>query len=141
MILTAIISFVIAIIANVIVDGKKWEKNINAPANIRNHKKAWRLKFVSCIIPAYLFVQASNFRFIPNIIVTALLMMVWFDFLFSGFYNIYRKKPYFWRGSEDGKNDAITDNFWQSMPQWFHITLKLVLSFGTAYLYWIGATK
>lgn len=62
-------------------------------------------------------------------------------FLFDGGYNIYRREPFFWRGTEDGKNDAKTDNFWQSMPQAAHIILKLVLAFGSAWLYYFGLQK
>lgn len=141
MIIKAIISFIAAIVINVLIDGRKWDKQKNKEKNTRNHSKGWWLKAGLCLPAVYFFMQASNFRLIPNIAVTAGLMICWFMFLFDGGYNIYRGEPLFFRGTEDGKEDAKTDNFWQSMPQALHITLKLVLAFGTAYLYKVGLQK
>lgn len=130
-----------AILYNIIHDYKIWHRQINLPKNIRRHKRGWRLKALTCLLPVLFLSFASNFIWVVALGISTLLCLAWFSLLFDGGFNIWRKEPFFWRGTEDSIDDAISDNFWQSIPAWAHITIKLVLSFGTAYLYWVGLTK
>lgn len=85
--------------------------------------------------------MASNFIWVINCISVALLLTGWFSLLFDGILNIFKGEPFFSLGTEDGDDDAKSDDFYQSMPQWAHITLKLVIAFVTAGLYVLGLQK
>jgi len=65
---------------------------------------------------------------------------MWFMILFNGFYNIFRKEPFFFVGTDD-KDDAVTDNILQDFPEWFSITIQVVLTGLSTYLYYLGTTK
>lgn len=60
-------------------------------------------------------------------------------FLFDGLYNIYRplrpQLSWWFTGSEDGKNDASTDNFLQKLTLTQHKILKFGLMFISLALY------
>ncbi len=133
--------FVAAVVFNSWWDFRIWKRQINASKNTRNHNKGWWLKFGTCIPSAIFFLIASNFVWVVNIISVSLLLTGWFSLLFDGTLNIFKGEPFFWLGTEDGEDDAKSDNFYQSMPQWAHITLKLVIAFVTAGLYYFGTLK
>lgn len=133
-----IVTLVGAIMFNVWYDYGIWKDQLNNASNTRPHKKGWRLKALTSLPAVFSFAFSSNFIWIIALAASIILCGMWFMFLFDGFYNIKRSEPFFFRGTEDGKGDAGSDNFWQSMPQWLHITLKIVLSFGVAALYYVG---
>lgn len=122
-----------AIAFNVWYDLRLWYKEKRRP-----HKKGWRLK-ASTSIPALLILfWVSGFKWYYAAGFSIFMAMSWFLVLFDGFYNTFRGFGFFYRGSEDGKNDAITDNFFQSIPMWAGIVIKLVLFAGSTYLYAVG---
>lgn len=141
MIYLAVILFLLAVVFNILWDYSIWQKQLNKPTNTRNHAKGWVLKFVTCIPSAIFFVLISDFKYFWSLLSTALLVSAWFMILFDGGYNLLRGEPFFYRGTEDGADDAKTDNIWQSLPQWLHITVKLLLAFGTLYFYQAGINK
>jgi hypothetical protein len=98
--------FLGAILFNVIHDYKIWLKQLNKPANIRRHNRGWRLKAVTCLLPLLFLSFASNFVWIVALGSSLLLCLCWFALLFDGGYNIWRGEPFFWRGTDDGNDDA-----------------------------------
>jgi hypothetical protein len=64
-------------------------------------------------------------NFATALIVTFLFLFFTYWTLFDGWYGLKRKRGFFDVGSEDGKDDAITDNFLQKLKPWQHKLLKL----------------
>lgn len=101
----------------------------------RPHKKGWRLK-ASTSIPALLILfWVSGFKWYYAAGFSVFMAMSWFLLCFDGFYNIFRGYNFFFRGSEDGKADAKTDNFFQSIPMWAGIAIKIILFAGSTFIY------
>lgn len=137
-IVIGIILLIGAIVFNVIYDYSIWLKQLNNSKNIRNHAKGAILKVASCIPAIIAFSIASNFKLLIALSSSIILSFAWFLLLFDGLYNIFRGEPFFFRGTEDNNEDAKTDNFWQSVPQWAHITLKALFALITISWYWLG---
>lgn len=133
----AISLFIGAILFNSWFDWRKWKANLNAASNRRNHKKGWRLKFVTCIPSVVFFALASDFLWVINLISVALMEVGLFSLFFDGVLNIFKSQPFFYLGSDDD-NDAHTDDFYQSMSHGWHITLKLIIAFATTGFYVLG---
>lgn len=141
MIVSGIILFLATIVFNARLDYSIWKRQINAARNVRNHVTGAIIKAATVLPSLIMLAIASNFRWVIALIVTAFLLWTYFLLLFEGAYNIFRGEPFFFRGTEDGKDDAKLDNFWQSLPEWFYITLKLVLPAVATYLYYLGLIK
>jgi hypothetical protein len=141
MIWLTIILSVLWILFNVIWDYRIWLKQLNKPENKRDHKKGWWLKAATSIPSLVLFAWLSNFKWVLALSVSAGMLMAWFWFGFDLCSNLWRGYPAFFTGSEDGKDDAGTDNFLQSIPTWLHISIKLILVIGSTWLYYISTTK
>lgn len=81
------------------IDINKWKKGKSA-----NHQdKGWR-RSIALAPSVYLI----GWQYI-------LLMIALYWFLFDGLYNIFRNFNWWYTGSEDGKDDAKTDNLLQSL--------------------------
>jgi len=132
--------FIVALSFNVWLDFNIWKKQINNASNKRNHAAGAIIKTITSLPSVLMLASVSNFRWLWSLSTTGLMLLVWFNLCFDGFYNIARKEPFFWRGSEDFE-DAEMDNFWQSIPQWLHITIKTILAFSTLYIYNIGLKR
>jgi hypothetical protein len=130
--------FLGAIVFNAIWDYRIWLKQLNLPKNKRNHNKGWWLKFLTSVPAAVCFALASNFIWVLALASTAFLLIAWFVFGFDMLYNTLRGYEPFYRGTEDGKDDAKTDNIWQSMPQWLHVTIKGILLILSTAAYYAG---
>lgn len=139
--ISGILLFILSVVGNSIFDYRIWLRQLNKPKNVRNHKKGWYLKACSLIPSGICLTLASNFHLIPAIVSVGALLLWWFMLGFDGCYNLLRGEPFFSRGTEDGKDDPLTDNIWQKVPQWAHITLKIVFCGLTAAFYYIGLTK
>lgn len=121
-----------AIAFNVWYDLRLWFKEKRRP-----HKKGWRLKAVTSAPALIALSFASNFIWVVSLIVTSILLMCLFLLFFDGFYNTFRGFGFWYRGSND-LDDASTDDFFQSIPIWAGVALKILLVSGSILLYIIG---
>lgn len=133
-----LITFLIAIGINVYYDFRKWEKNLNADSNLRNHNKGWRLKAITCAVPAILLFIGSDFKPVIAAIAVTLGLFIVFNVLFDGFLSLCKGRWFFYLGSRDATHDPHTDRFWMGMPTWMHITLKISFSLLSIYVYCKG---
>ena len=101
----------------------------------RPHKKGWRLKASTSIPALLILLWVSGFKWYYAAGFSVFMAMSWFLLFFDGFYNVFRGDHFFYRGTEDGKADAKTDNFFQSIPMWAGIAIKIILFAGSTYLY------
>lgn len=62
----------------------------------------------------------------PRAITAALVLFFLFWFSFDGLYNVIRGEKWFFPGSEDGREDAKTDNFLQKLKPWQRVAVKVV---------------
>lgn len=133
----AILLFIASVVFNSWWDYRIWKRQINAEKNTRNHKTGWWLKFGTCIPSAIFFALASNFLWVINLVSVALMEIGLFSLFFDGILNIFKRLPFFYLGTDD-PDDAKTDDFYQSMSQGWHITLKIVIAFVTTGFYVLG---
>lgn len=126
----------VAIAFNVWYDYRLWLKEKRRP-----HKKGWRLKAVTSILPILTLIWVSDYKWYYAGGFSVFMTMSWFLVLFSGVYNLLRGYGFFFNGSEDGKSDAITDNFFQAIPFWLGNLIKIILFAGSTYLYLKGVLK
>lgn len=128
----AIILFVVALLVNLV-----WDHMTILKKNKVNHWWHGAVKVVSCVPAIYCF-----FRFLDNvdwfvaIPVSVLLMWSWFWLLFDGIINLVRGHHFFFAGSEDGADDAISDNILQSMPVLAGAAIKIAFCVATAFVYY-----
>lgn len=130
MITIAIILVLITIFVKLTHDLKVWNKQKNI-----NHSKEWLFMVISCGGSIILFALQLEFVLIFGLIISAAMVAFFIWFWFDGLYNSFRGQIWFSTGSEDGKDDAKTDNFLQSIPMWLGIGIKLSGMIGTIYFY------
>lgn len=102
------------------------------------HTPEWLVKALFCTPSIVAFSLGSNFIYVVAVIVSSIMIAFNFWLFFDSALNVIRKKPLFFYGSEDGKDDANTDNFLQGLPIWLGALIKILLALGSAYLYIIG---
>lgn len=85
-----------------------------------------------CILFLIIYARAYN---LLSILLVIAMVGINFMNLFDGLYNLFRGYGWFFTGSEDGAGDAITDNFFQSIPLWAHVLIKIGGSALTILLY------
>lgn len=141
MILIGVILFLAAIVLNVWYDFRKWNRNLNATSNLRNHNKGWRLKAITCSLSIPILTIGSNFIWFVALPLVLVGEMVLFNTLFDGFLSLCKKKGFFYLGSKDATHEPMSDNIWRGIPLWLHITLKVGLSIAFIYFYYIGTQK
>lgn len=125
----------VAIAFNVWYDYRLWLKEKRRP-----HKKGWRLKAVTSILPILTLIWVSDYKWYYAGGFSVFMAMSWFLFLFDGVYNTLRNFGFFYRGTND-PDDALTDNFFQVIPFWLGILIKIILFAGSTYLYLMGVLK
>ena len=106
----------------------------------RPHKKGWRLKASTAIPSLVLLFWVSEYKWYYAAGFSVFMAMSWFLLLFDGFYNAFRGFGFFYRGTND-TDDAKTDNFFQSIPMWAGIAIKILLFVGSTYLYIMGLNR
>lgn len=111
----------LAIAFNVWYDYRLWLKEKRRP-----HKKGWRLKAVTSIPAIVTLFWVGGYDWYYDGGLSVLMSMSWFLLLFDGLYNVVRGFEFFFLGSND-KDDASTDNFFQSIPMWAGVAIKLAL--------------
>lgn len=104
-----VILFFVVLGVNLYVDYKTWKKGIAI-----NHKRGAILRVLG-LAPIPFLIGWS--------VLGLVLSLYWF--LFDGLFNIIRGFGWWFTGSEDGKDDAKTDNFLQRLKLWQHVTIKL----------------
>jgi len=132
------IAFAFILLAATIAGNVWYDLKLYFKEKRRPHKKGWRLKGSTSIPSLVLLIWVSEYEWYYAAGFSILMVMSWFLLLFDGFYNVIRGFGFFYRGSEDGKEDAKTDNFFQSIPMWAGIVIKVVLFAGSTYLYIVG---
>jgi Trk-type K+ transport system membrane component len=132
---TGFILLAAAIVFNVWYDLRIWFKEKRRP-----HKKGWRLKAVTSMPALCILFWVSEYKWYYAAGFSIFMAMSWFLLNFDGFYNAFRGFGFFYRGTND-IDDAKTDNFFQSIPMWLGILIKLILFAGSTYLYAGGLPK
>lgn len=112
MIVWAVISFFVALFAHLYFDFNRWKAK--KPID---HSKKWRtLLWVALLTPSiYLFVivhPGNHFLVAVNVLLMEFFVYV---FLYDGLYNNWRHFDWWFTGSDDGNQDAVTDSFWRSI--------------------------
>lgn len=97
---------------------------------------------VICCSPSIVFLTlASEFRWWWAIAFTCFMVASWMWIWFDGLLGVFRKRGFWDSGSEDGKEDALTDNILQSLPKMIGAIIKITLALGTLYIYIGGLSK
>lgn len=130
MIYAAFILLAATIAFNVWYDLRLWFKEKRRP-----HKKGWRLKASASIPSLVLLFWVSGYPWYYAAGFSVFMAMSWFLLLFDGFYNTFRGFGFFYRGTNDGKQDAITDRFLKSIPMGAGIFIKIALFLISTFLY------
>lgn len=100
-----------------------------------NHNKGAAVKGLSLLPCIILFAFNSEAKIGWALLVSWLMACSWFWLFFDSILNKLRGYPLFFTGSEDGKDDAKTDNLLQSIPLWLHIFIKVALVIISTYVY------
>lgn len=126
--LAGIISFFIVLAIDVITDLKIGDKI--------NHDRGAFLRILGLTPSVICLIFATNEKkwLLIAILVLAMVGINYMN-LFDGFYNIFRGFGWFFTGSEDGAGDARTDNFFQAIPLWGNIVIKIGGSLVTIIFY------
>lgn len=99
------------------------------------HKTEWKIMAGWSIISIVCFTLASNLAWYYCAPLSGIMCAFYIWLLFDGLYNLFRGFKFWFTGSEDGPEDAKTDNFLQSIPLWLHITIKLGVTALTTFFY------
>jgi hypothetical protein len=106
------------------------------------HSKEWVYVAISEMIVAGIpLIISSEANLFLTIAIVEGMIGFWFWLLFDGIYNLIRKFPFFFTGSEDGKEDAKTDNFLQKLSLWQHVCVKIIPVILFTYLFIIICLK
>ncbi len=100
-----------------------------------NHTRGAFLRALG-LLPCLIFFSLAPKKtkwYIPLIVLAMIGINYWN--LFDGLYNLFRGFGWFFTGSEDGADDAKTDNFLQSIPLWAHVFIKIGGSIATILIY------
>jgi len=81
---------------------------------------------ILCLPELYGFVVAVNLAWYFVLPIASLMMSTFYWLFFDGFLNKLRGYSIWFTGSEDGKEDAKTDNFLQKLTLKQHILVKTV---------------
>ncbi len=99
------------------------------------NKKPLLIKAIA-VLPAWvLFTFNSDAKFVWASSVSLLMCCFWFWLFFDGLFSVIRGYNFWFTGSEDGKEDAVTDNILQSIPLPLHIFIKTSLVIISTYIY------
>ncbi len=99
------------------------------------NKKPLLIKAIA-VLPAWLlFAFNSEAKLLWASSVSLLMCCSWFWLFFDGLFSVIRGYNFWFTGSEDGKEDAQTDNLLQSVPLWLHIFIKVTLIVISTYVY------
>ena len=127
--LSGAIIILLAMVGKLFVDLRFWKKGV-----VIKHTKEWFIVAPLYAIGVYLMTKGLLthndhillswygllYSFVSGM---AAAFTVWL--LFDGIFQIARGLNFFGTGSEDGKDDAKTDDFLQSKPKWVQITIKV----------------
>jgi len=128
----AILTFLAAIIINLVIDNRRILKK-----NRINHWWHGTIKISSATPSVYLLFRNLDNVFWPVAIgISLLIMWAYFWLIFDGSLNLLRNQHFFFYGSEDGKDDAQSDNFLQSIPVWVGAAIKIALCIATTFVYY-----
>lgn len=114
-IVVGILLFFVELVWDVVTDSRKGQIDHKKEEKVRS----WFLfpSYVCLCIPLKWY-----FLLIP-----IPLELAWYWFLFDGLYGLSKKKGWWWTGTEDGEQDANSDNFLQRLKPWQHKSLKISL--------------
>lgn len=134
--IVGVVSFIGAIVFNVVRN----HKLILEKGTVK-HTPEWFVKAATCTPSLIAFSLASNLIYVVALIVSSIMIAFSFWLLFDSTLNVIRKKSLFYYGSEDGEDDAKTDNFLQGLPIWAGASIKIALAGASIFLYIIGYSK
>lgn len=122
MIILALISFFVALFAHLYFDFNRWKQH--RPID---HSKKWRtVLWVALLVPSIYFFTAAHSGSWLWVLANVLLMEFFiYVFLYDGLYNSWRHFDWWFTGSDDGNQDAVTDSFWRSIGKGWTQMIKI----------------
>lgn len=138
MILTAIISLILAVLIN-------YFNNLKDARNGHiNHTRAWKIKAVTCIPAVILFtIHKTGLQLSMEWVTlwasgkSILLTGAWFMFLFNATWGIKVANDPFYRSTAVGKDLPWSDEIFLHWPKWLYILFMLCLVTGATIIYFI----
>lgn len=133
-----IVFFILGLAAVLLITDRRLVKK-----KIDHSKDHWQLimKGICCSPAIYFLTYASEFKWWWAAAFTGFMVAAWFWIMFDGFLGIFRKRGFWDTGSEEGKEDALTDNILQSMSKLLGAAIKILLVLGSTYIYIVGLSK
>jgi len=107
--IVATLLFLLVLAAKLWYDYKEWKKK-----RAIDHREIW-IAMVLCVPIAILMAKHSETNFIASLVLIPIAMFSFWMPAFNITYNLIRRYKPFFTGSEDGKDDAKVDNFFQSL--------------------------
>ena len=136
MIIWSIIFVLIVIVVKLVYDYKLWLKHKQV-----NHFKEWAFMAAASIPSIVIFAKHSELPAMFSIPICGGMIAGFIWMFFDGIYNLLRGYSWWFTGSEDGNDDAKTDNFLQGLRLWEHITIKSVFLFIPLFIYLLNYKK
>lgn len=101
-----------------------------------NHPLEWAIVALFCYPSIIGFVVEVQIDWYYVLLPVAGMCAFFFWLAFDGFLNKLLGHSFWFTGSEDGKDDAVTDNILQGLKLWQHISLKIggLVLFTTIYI-------
>jgi len=107
--IVATLLFLLVLTAKLWYDYSEWKKH-----RAINHLEIW-IAMVLCVPIALMMANYSEANFVVSLVLTPIAMTCFWLPAFNITYNLIRREKPFFTGSEDGKDDAKTDDFFQSL--------------------------
>lgn len=136
MIIWAIIFVLIILVVKLVSNYNLWLKHKQV-----NHSKEWVFMAVASIPSIIIFKNYCTLPILFSVSISGAMIAGFLWMCFDGLYNLLRGYGWWFTGSEDGKDDAKTDNFLQGLRLWEHITIKCVFLFIPLFIYLVNYKK
>lgn len=138
----ALVAIIITLMVHLKWNLYLWSKKIHPKHKLEWFFYAIGYGWASYQLSFYLHLEWVKYEWLNigvKILIPGFMIGSWVWFLFDGFYNIYRplrpQLSWWFTGSEDGKDDAETDNLLQKLTLNQHKALKFGLILVSTILY------
>jgi hypothetical protein len=122
----------------VAIDLKQWYKKRNSinTKSIIDHTKEWLIMALLSAPSGVIFTFESKLIWWKASPLSSLMIMFFLWVFVDGFFNVFRKKNFFFTGSGESTG-ANTDKFLKHLPTWLQVIIKVggMITFITLYIY------